>query len=376
MARRLLVIFLDALPHEHLKAYAPFLSSLGHESSLLPGLGFSINVFPELFAGLTPDAVGFFNKWGLSQSLWKGEVVSESSTGIALVRALVDRFTRRPQILSRGLHKIYGGITGKGNVANIPFSYLPFFEKNTKDSLPTPYIFEKCNLITIQHDRLSGSLKRRDRQAFAAALEEIRKGNDVFVTLGYLDAVGHLWGPDSDEFAQQIRQLDEWCRQLVDTFCSVHGEQANVVICSDHGMAAVEEGVFVDLQKYFGKPSLDAYFYFQDSVMLRVWVKPPALTTEIADYLDNLNFGALLTEAERKDYCIQRREFGDLIFVLDEGKLFWPGWYGGRFPAGMHGYRPELRSQQAIFIYYGNQTAIPLPSRSREVYGFIMRVIE
>lgn len=374
MQERLLVIFVDALPH-YMVTEARFLSSLEHKSSLTPGMGFSINLWPELFAGLTPDELEFFNKWTLRQSLWSGEASHESSAVATWIWGLVDRFTRRPQILSRGLHKIYGYLTRQGNIANIPFSYLPFFEANETDSSQLFDAYKQRGSVIIQAHRFPGSLRQRDEQSFAEALEQVRDGHAVLVTFGYLDAIGHRWGPHSDKFFQEIKRLDDWCEQLVDEFCSSHGKRANVVIFSDHGMAAVDQGVHLDLESHFGKLSLDTYFYFQDSVMLRVWVKPPSLRGEIADFLASLEFGGLLDEAERENYGIRNREFGDLIFFLSEGRLFWPGWYGGAFPAGMHGYHPQLQSQQAVFAYYGEQIPPPLPTRSREVYGFIRRLI-
>ena len=380
MSERLLVIFIDALPYYVAEAVpeAAFLHSLEHRGSLVPGVGFSINLWPELFAGLTPDELGFFNTWTLRQSLWRAEPSYEPSwepSAMSWVARLVDRCTRRPQIASRALHKAYGHLTGQGNLANIPFCHLPFFERNMGDSAPLFDAYEQRGAVMVRHDKLQGSSEQRDEQVYAEALSQIQAGRDVVVTFGNLDVVGHHWGPHSDRFYQQIVQFDDWCERLVDAFRSLHGRRANVVICSDHGMAAVDQGVHLDLERHFGRLGLATYFYFQDSVMLRVWVKSPTLLREIGDFLAGLQYGELLDASERQGYGVSSGEFGDLIFFLDEGKVFWPGWYGARFPAGMHGYHPELRSQQAVFAYCGEQIPPPLPTRSREMEGFVRRLI-
>jgi predicted AlkP superfamily pyrophosphatase or phosphodiesterase len=167
--------------------------------------------------------------------------------------------------------------------------------------------------------------------------------------------------------------LDGWCHELIETFGARHPDGHQVVICSDHGMADVERAVDAGLRSRFGAPRPGRYVYFLDANMLRVWSDDARLRDDVGAFLRERGDGVLLTPAQRVRHGIASPAFGDHVFVLDEGAIFWPGWYGGYFPRGMHGYMPDIASQQAIFIHAGTGAAAdrPLPARSRDIHAFL-----
>ena len=57
-----LVIFIDGFPYELIEKMDSF-NRFSYRCALTPGIGYSINIHAEIFAGLSPDQIGFFNTW-------------------------------------------------------------------------------------------------------------------------------------------------------------------------------------------------------------------------------------------------------------------------------------------------------------------------
>ena len=75
-----------------------------------------------------------------------------------------------------------------------------------------------------------------------------------------------------------------------------------------------------------------------------------------------------MTEEERQTYGLTLPQFGDFIFVLDEGLAFEPSTFARRKPAGMHGYHPLAPGQQALCIHFGPEWHGNTPHRMSDVY--------
>ncbi len=375
----LLLIFIDGFPHYVLKKDNFFIGQLDTVAPLQPGFGFSVNIFAELYAGLTPDDAGYLNIWELEQGDDFGRTAVRVAPLKKAAQRIVDRFTRRPQQFSRLLHKVYERIVHEGNIGNIPFSYLPYFRRSS-GARPINYIFDEPGMMVFRHEQIPGSIWDRDEAAYARALDSVKRGDSVFVTFGSLDHTGHLAGPGSPRFVQRAKLVDGWCKEMIEAFLAAHSQDGHVVICSDHGHTDVHATVSLDFEKRFGKPGFDTYWYFLDSTMARVWVKDQQLRGRIAEFLGHHPDGTLLDDAKRAEYGISNQSFMDLLFVLHAGKTLWPSWTGGRFPKGMHGYLPKEPSQQGIFVFHGPDAAkehpLPLPIRSRDVYHFLRRLAD
>lgn len=371
----LLMIFVDGFPFRVLQQEDFYIKRMPHVSSLQPGFGYSVNIFAELYAGLTPDQAGYLNIWELNQSGGSAPTGFETPSFLnQMSRRLTDRLTRKPQQFSRFVHKIYERMAGEGNIGNIPFEYFPYFRRGTRDDT-LPYIFDELGMKAHRHEKIPGSIWDRDESAFHFAMDSIGKGENVFVTFGSLDHTGHLAGPGSDKFIERAALIDKWCEEMIESFLSTHSDNGYIVFCSDHGHATTDAAFELNLEKEFGRPAYGKYWYFIDSTMARVWVKNPQLSDEISQYLGEQDGGTLLDAESRAAHGISSNDFMDAIFVLDEGKVMWPSWTGGWFPKGMHGYMPEAPSQQGVFIFHCPKgepdIELSIPTRSREVYQFI-----
>ncbi len=92
----ILIIFIDALPHDRGVGIVKKLNSTVHSRSV-PGVGYSINVKSELFAGMNPDEVGYFCEWNYNPSKSTPALVS-------LLTPFVEFFTDKFNLLNRIMH--------------------------------------------------------------------------------------------------------------------------------------------------------------------------------------------------------------------------------------------------------------------------------
>jgi len=371
---RLLLILVDGLPYYRVSSdLAPFLASVGVRGPLEPGLGFSINIYPELFAGRQPDDLGYFNKWGLkrAEDFAQPRRIARLAAGVADV-------SRLSQLASRALHKLWEGAIGEKNLANIPFQLLPFYARNpSEEVLETgayPTVFSIWGTKLLLSYKFPGRLGEKDNRTVEEALRAMGSGASLFVLLGDLDGIAHVQGLDA-RFDAHVRRLDVWVEKLVRTFRQRHGSAAHVVVISDHGMARTDpsKAVSLRLQRRFGRIRYDTYVPFWDALMLRIWVQDQGLLSDMLDYVSGFEFGRVLSEEDRQYFGVTKREFGDIIFLLKEGFAFYPSFFGARFPKALHGYDPKLDSQQAFFGYLGPSTVRP-PRRAVEVFPLLQEL--
>jgi len=365
-----LIVFVDALPYSYL-ANTQFLSTFPHQQKVSPGLGFSVNIKPELFAGLTPDDVGFFCEWTVKDPLQRGR---ES------VASPVFEQIRRVPVLDRALHKAAHRL-GR-DVLNIPFGYLRYFTNSLSRSVydrgfPFPTLFSQAAVGMVLADRLDRSKGDRDLQTYQLALEKMEDSESLYVSFLGLDGVGHHFGVGSPEYQATVSRLEGWIRDLVHEFDRRH-RQANIVVLSDHGMASLSQSIRLNLEKHLGPATPQSYLYFVDAVMLRVWVYQPRLASDILDVLRALESGTVLDDDCRKRLGVSSRRYGDIIYVLDEGRAFSPSFFGLKLQAGMHGFLPHVESQQAVLLASGDQIderGFGNVRRSRDVYPFLLSLL-
>jgi len=364
-----LVIFLDGYGYDLLQREGDFLDSFDNIAPLQPGFGFSANIYYELFAGLTPDEVGYLNKFVRRE---EGPPVADPPE---LLAKALDALGPTP-LLSRGFHILYDRLAGTGQLATIPFQYLQYFERNEyhdvfyTDSFETVFNVFDFDIVTT----LDNSFETPE-DAVEATIETAETANRLFVGLS-IDGITHRHGVDAPRRIERARNLDDWCASIVEAFRDNTGDSdPDIVIFSDHGFVDVEQSVSVDLESRFGTPDPDSYLYFLDTTVARVWCEDEALRDDIATYFDSLDVGRVLTDAERADFGITSESFGDIIFLLEEGIVFHPSFMGGRLDEAMHGYDPVLSSQRAFFA--SNVDDNPeLPETTVEVYDFLCDVYE
>ena len=364
-----LIIFIDGFPYRYLEKTG-FLESLTYKKPMRPGFGLSVNLKPELFAGLSADQVGFFCEWG-----YNGR-----DRDISPLWTLLAPFRRWPYI-DRAFHRVLGKVLRKAEgIANIPFDYLKYFSWIGRSvyspDFGHPTLFTAGDLRLVLADAEPGYAPYRDEAAYYKTRRLISQGeSNIFVSFVDLDAVAHKFGLCSSEYADMLRKVDLWSQTLIQEF-GARWPEADIVVLSDHGMSETHHGVRIELEKNVGKAGKDRYLYFLDLTLLRVWVFDEGLRSEIEDYLRDFGEGRLITSEERVEFGITSKQWGDFIFVLNDNRVFAPNFLGLKPTKAMHSYYPTLSSQQGILLYQGEEVeAFKGVVRARDFFKFGLRLL-
>lgn len=343
MKTPILVIFVDAYPFAESETLASRIVAKTR-AKVTPGVGYSINVKSELFAGLVPDEVGYFCEWNYSsqkQHGWMNPVVVSFLKSIGNINNFMDRV----------VHRVVRSLLNSPVYA-IPFDVLPYL----RFSGPTAYErdFSRSTFLTEgEFERiLYSELGGKDDAVFAAAKNYIARERPkrLFVGTAELDGVMHKYGMECTEYRNHLKEVDRHIEEVVTDFIALHGTDARYFIFSDHGMASVKEGVRFDIEAVLGRSGPQTYGYFIDATFLRVWLNDASLRGRLCEALDGLGAGHVYSQEERELHGLKDRRHGDVIYLLDEGKMFSPSFFGEKTCQSMHGYDPELESQQGVFL--------------------------
>lgn len=358
----MLLIFIDGLQFDDAIKHLN-LSNDKNSSRVIPGVGFSNNIYPEMMCGLTPDGIGYFNEWSPRK-----EVGKQNS-----LLSILDIF--RPSLyINAGIRKIILRKILKLDFSNVPFKYAHYFKPqgshNFRDlgdgSILNRYNFEIFDAVETRE-----SVGNRDATALQNAINEMHSVN-VMVSLTDLDNIAHTYGVGSDRYNKHLAFLNQKIPMLISRYEELN-EGENVYAFSDHGMSKVTRVINFEIEKKFGPMSPENYLYFIDSTILRVWSSDDILLLEINEYLNGLDFGDVIDSDEREDFGLTNLEFGNIIFRAKDGVIFVPNFYGGRPVKAMHGYDSNLISQHAFFSDCIAEDSDELPSSSLGIYKFLER---
>lgn len=245
--------------------------------------------------------------------------------------------------------------------ARIPFSFLPFFDVVRQHG---PLDGRFCVFPTL-FDLLRAGGKRflylgapvssassqdvwRDFQR--ASLDRV---DLVFLFVGDLDGIGHRYGPNSPEYRDAVWGMGHFIRQVQGRIEKEQGD-VSCLVFGDHGMVEVQRLVDVHstLEGLPVRPFSD-YLYFLDSTLARFWFFNDRARQIVTQAMEAVRGGRLLTDEDREVYRIRypHNRFGELIWWADGGALISPNfWQDQKLVRGMHGYRREIRENQAGFV--------------------------
>lgn len=358
MAKKLL-IFIDGLNYNVAMEHFPLVAE-GKCIPVRPGIGFSNNIYPEMLCGLTPDDIGYFNEWSPSGLKVRKRILR-----------ILDIFRSYPYI-NAGIRKIIMRKLFRLDFANIPFRYTGLFlpqGSHKFSDLPKTSILHEYDYSI--KDAIDSGKKRRERDfKILNDLEVNLENENTFISLLDLDHTSHVFGTRSKEVIEHLHEVSEKLSKIVSRFTEFD-ELNEVYLFSDHGMVDVEKEIDFKIEDVFGFMSPSTYLYFVDSTYVRIWIYDESLREEMKIWLDKQDYGKLVEADERAEFGLTNPDFGHLVFRLNEGNMFVPNFYGGRVNKAMHGYSPDLDSQQAIFWSNKEVNNYPLPKTSQEIYSFL-----
>jgi len=331
------LVFVDALPYQERERLAREVPALTWARAIEPGFGYSLNVKSELFAGLAPDQAGFLNEWtyrpgrGITKvgyPRWFDRLVSATWLGSRVVR--------------RVLAKLYGE-----SLRNIPLPLLTDLDRDGVNAYERGFPHESV-FTEFEVERFLYSEFGSDGAAFEALLRRLdtdERPVKAFLATAELDHVLHVHAVNSPEYEAELKVVIGRMNELLSAL-QRRGEGARVCLVSDHGMASVHSEVTFELDTALpgaGK----SYGLFVDATMARVWSRDEAVLERARSFAGDIP-GHYLDAEERRAWGISSPEFGDLVFLLDEGYLFVPSFMGDAGVKAMHGYDPRLDSQKGL----------------------------
>ena len=178
----------------------------------------------------------------------------------------------------------------------------------------------------------------------------------ITVYFSTVDRAGHLFGPNAPALGRSIRAADRLLSTLTTAIDELpYGDRVNLIVVSDHGMAAVDperQVIIGDVADLRGVRSV----FLGPGLSLHL----PGDPSRAMDIRDTFNRRVaaddarayLRSEAPRHLQIADNARFGDVVVVPTEG---------GRVafrrdsssPAGMHGWDPSLPSMHGIFLARG-----------------------
>jgi predicted AlkP superfamily pyrophosphatase or phosphodiesterase len=237
---------------------------------------------------------------------------------------------------------------------------------------------------------ITGGVRPQDWQQFNQAIDDTQRVNAVLdwvrrpaairprlVTLYFdiVDTAGHTYGPADARTIAAVADVDRSIGQLVAGLAAL-GQPANIVVVSDHGMAATSSERVVALDQV------------ADPALYRVVESGPYATLEPSEGNDAKLAAALLAphahmQCWRKHEIPARFHYGSnprippFLCLAETGWLIAPGAPTQAFAGGNHGYDNAAPEMAAIFIAAGpniRRAAVAAGFSNVEVYPLVARL--
>lgn len=353
----LVILFVDALPAD---AFARVGAGQWDVSApMMPGLGYSLNVKAEMFAGLTPDELGVFNEY---------QRVNDRRKRSGAFLGFLDKWP----VLAWGVRRAVSRVA-RVQLSNIPFAWQSEFARRGVNAYEPAFdrtsLFSTGQVFRVGYSDL-GRVDDRDAvvgDRLTRALGE--RHSVIFAAMPDLDRTLHQTG-----FSPQVERRLEFYTRIVE---QVRSSATSLVLCSDHGMCAVED--HIDVNAIMSRFATDEMRWFIDSTMLRVWGGTAGRLDSLRQRLDELGVRTLTAE-DRQEYAVRNPAFGSLIAVAPIGSVFSPNFYGRSQSKAMHGYLPEDPSQWGGVAASGpvaevGRAVLSSPCRPVGVYEFLTRAV-
>lgn len=351
-----LFVLIDALGWEFIKNRNFLEDLLPYRQPLRTVLGFSSGAIPTILTGQKPAVTGHWNlfyydpqgspfRWlkyfrflpdGLLNSRVARKIVKELGRRILGMGPLFECFVS-PRLMpwfnwveKRSIYSP-GGIGGASS----------FFDDLT--ALHVPF-----RVYTYHH--------WKDDEILDQAREDLtRSGASIFFL--YLSEIDHFLHFHCKEpnridlilvhYAERLRALYSYAQTL--------SSDVTMTVFSDHGMTPVENHYpVVSAIETLGLKSPGDYLAVYDSTMARFWFFNPQARKCILGALEEMPCGKILSKGELNALGLDfpDNRYGDLIFLLDPGWLISNSDFssGGWQPLGMHGYHPDDRYSNAVFL--------------------------
>ena len=352
MERLTLFVFIDALGWEVLRGRTFMEEELPFRRKLRSVFGYSSACVPSILSGNSPRDHGH----------WSFYYVNETDSPFRPFKwmqylPLQNRGRVRHQ-LSKLIKKVLGW-TGYFQLYNMPFPYLDQYDYCEKKDIFAPggmnmgtHVFDELNARGIPYH--VSDWRKGEETNLDSLKNDLASGEPrfAFLYMAAMDALLHDVGKGSSRVDTKLAWYEAALTEVLEVAREQYGE-VDLFICSDHGMATVTESVDLmgkieALPHRFGRDYLAAY----DSTMARFWFRTERCREDITRILARHPAGRILSQLELAELgCdFDGEQYGELVFLLEPGKIICPSHMGEKPVTGMHGYHPDDADSDAVLL--------------------------
>lgn len=165
-----------------------------------------------------------------------------------------------------------------------------------------------------------------------------------FITLYFsdVDSKGHGFGPDSDEAKDAVLSIDANIGALREGI-EKSGLDVTLIVTSDHGMATINEGYFLDVDMRQARTVFS-------STGVSIFHDDPSVISQIKTDLEALEKVKVYSSDEfPEEYHFENEDrSGDLLVTIDPPAIFTTS---QTFSGGTHGYDPYVHTDMHTIFY-------------------------
>ncbi len=343
-------------------------------------LGYSSAAVPSILTGQLPQVHG---RWSYlyydpvhSPFAWTrwlnlaGPLLHNRLADNPLLKRLIARWTARRH-----------GFDGYFPVYDFPLRYLHLMDHCSKRWDFRPGAFDCPSLIDVlaKHGvpALFLTYPLPEEEIFQQCAAAFRPDGPrlTFLYLAAVDALGHAGGPVSPAVLERLHWYERRIEELLRAV-ETAGVAVKLFVFSDHGMVPVRGTVDIrrqvaSLGLRFGRDYIAVY----DSTMARFWYLDPHCRPRIREVLAACHQGRLLTDAEKERYGIAFAgdRYGQDIFLLQTGLVIHPSHMSRRVLHAMHGYDPDDRINDGVFL--ASEPPDAPPETITDLFSLILRAV-
>ena len=207
-----------------------------------------------------------------------------------------------------------------------------------------------------RYDGLISPERRVDQVLQWLAMPDASRPRMITLYFSDVDSAGHLHGPDSPELERAVRQVDNYLGRLLRGMDALpHANSVNILLTSDHGMAAytadniypIDLADFDDVQAILNGPYGS------------VWVdsSDPTRHRQVRDAIDDQcppEVGVYLRDdVPSRLHFSNSRRVGDIVIVPPVGQMVIPAGQLAAAGGYTHGWDPGHPEMHGIFVARG-----------------------
>ena len=351
---KLLLLYLDAWPFRYADVLLREVRSVDPRAvcaRLVPVFGYTDCFKVSMLTGMCPDEQGYwvsymFSNSGKPRPIPKvfSTLLDSSILPIKGIRFILNRF-----IAIHMFHvKTWGNISEQGIKTEYPFMEIDRCLRAKRFRT----LFSELESRGIRYSVLEDRFYGHKLDVFAKTVAEHMTRNDV--VLAYIDEPdfwGHRHGVEDPNYIDLLKWLSGIVKHLIKLAIN---RGFSYLMFSDHGMTTVKD--YIDLYGLvlkdpdYGKTyvvGIDATFFrifYLDS-----YKRDSHVLSKVKKLLRSK--ASLLREKDFRRYRLPLdRRYGDEVYTLHEGVVFYPNFFSWLKPRGMHAYSPDYASQHGVIL--------------------------